>query len=160
MDKVLNALKKLNIDYELYEHDAVYTVEEAEAIDVEIPGAHCKNLFLRNRKGNIHYLVIVESQKRVNLKELSKMIDSTSLSLASSERLMKHLGVIPGSVTVFGLLNDNEKVVRVIVDSELRGAETINFHPNVNTATVNIKYSDFERFLDHLEKEIVYVEFK
>lgn len=160
MNKVLKTLEKLNIDYELYEHKAVYTVEEAEAIDVMIPGAHCKNLFLRNRKGNVHYLVIVDSQKRVDLKELSKKIGSTSLSLASAERLMKHLGVIPGSVTVFGLINDSENAVKVIVDSQLKSAETINFHPNVNTATVNITYKDFESFLEYLGKEVLYVDFE
>ncbi|MCT4634110.1 MAG: prolyl-tRNA synthetase associated domain-containing protein [Firmicutes bacterium] len=159
MNKVLSNLEELNIEYKLYEHEAVFTVEEAEAIDIEIPGAHCKNLFLRNRKGNVHYLVILESQKRLDLKSLSKKINSTSLSLASSERLMKHLGVIPGSVTVFGLINDLENTVELIVDQDLKKFGTINFHPNVNTATINIKYEDFEKFVKSRGKNIKYLEF-
>jgi Ala-tRNA(Pro) deacylase len=157
--KVYDALEHLNISFKRYEHVPVYTVEEIRNLETPIPGEHCKNLFIRNRKGDKHYLVIVSEAKYVDLKGLAQCINSTPLSLASSERLNNHLGVFPGAVSPFGLLNDTEKQVHVLLDRDLLEKGTINFHPNVNTATLNLSVRDFKKFLDWTTNQISYVEF-
>ncbi|WP_052222023.1 prolyl-tRNA synthetase associated domain-containing protein [Clostridium homopropionicum] len=146
-EKVYSILKDLNIEYTRHEHKAVFTVDEANALDINLPGKHCKNLFLRNRKGNIHYLLVIEDHKRVDLKNLAKEIGSTPLSVASEERLLKHLALTPGSVTPFGLINDEQREVEVLIDKDLADGDYVNFHPNVNTSTLTISYKDFEKFL-------------
>lgn len=146
-EKVYNILKELNIEYTEHEHKAVFTVDEANALDINLPGKHCKNLFLRNRKGNIHYLLVLEDHKRVDLKNLAKEIGSTPLSVASEERLLKYLALTPGSVTPFGIINDEQREVEVLIDKDLADGDYVNFHPNVNTSTLTISYKDFEKFL-------------
>lgn len=152
---ILNTLK---IEYIKYEHKAVYTCEEAKELDINITGQHCKNLFLRNRKGDIHYLVILDESKTIDLKALSKQIGSSSLSFASEERLFKYLKLKPGSVTPFGLINDIEREVIVLIDKDLVNKSPINFHPNVNTATLGISYGDFEKFIKCNNNKFHYIE--
>jgi len=151
-------LEQLKIKYIRYEHKPVYTVEEADNLDIDIPGQHCKNLFLRNKKGNIHYLIIADSEKQIDLKSLSKQIGSTGLSFASEERLYKHLGLKPGAVTPFGLINDIEKNVIVLIDKKLTDKSIVNFHPNVNTATISVSYDDLERFIRWHENKFIYID--
>jgi Ala-tRNA(Pro) deacylase len=148
MEDVLEILKSLAIPYTLHEHPAVYTVEEANRYWGAISGAHCKNLLLRNKKGTRHYLVVVLSSKIPDLKALTGSLGEDRLSFASPERLMKYLGLSPGSVSPFGLINDRAKEVIVILDGEMENNGQVNFHPNVNTATVGLSYADFIRFLD------------
>ena len=151
-------LEQLGIKYIRYEHKPVYTVEEADNLDIDIPGQHCKNLFLRNKKGNIHYLIIADSEKQIDLKSLSKQIGSTGLSFASEERLYKHLGLKSGAVTPFGLINDIEKNVIVLIDKKLTDKSIVNFHPNVNTATISVSYNDLERFIRWHENKFIYID--
>jgi Ala-tRNA(Pro) deacylase len=158
--KVYKILKDLDIAYTKHEHPPVYTVEEAEKHWEHITGAHCKNLFIRNKKGKNHYLVIVKSEKRVDLKSLTSRLGEDRLSFASPERLMRHLGLEPGAVSPFGLINDKENEVVVIIDRDLKEASHVNFHPNVNTATVGITFVDFKKFLDHCGNSIRYVYFE
>src|SRR6056297_777728 len=117
--KVYTLLEELGIDYEQHSHPAVYTVDEALQHWQDIRGAHPKNLFLRNDKGKRHYLVIVDHSKQVNLKRLQQDIGSSRLSFASEHRLEKYLGLTPGSVSGFGLINDTDRHVEVIVDRDL-----------------------------------------
>ena len=142
------ALSALKIDYELFEHPAVHTAEEAAVHWASIPGTAVKNLFLRNKKGDRHYLVILGIEKTADLRHLVKVIGDDRLSFASPERLMKYLGVTPGSVSPLGLIHDTTRSVRVIIDSDLRAAERIIFHPNDNTASLTISGADFVRFLE------------
>lgn len=144
---VLDALDALGISYVRHEHPPVATVEEAERHWAGLKGAHCKNLFLRNYKGNRHYLVIAPVTRGVDLKRLTAELGEDRLSFASAERLKKWLGVEPGSVSPFGLVNDEAREVRVVCDTALRSAAALGFHPNVNTATLEISLADFERFL-------------
>lgn len=144
---VLDALDALGIFYVRHEHPPVATVEEAERHWAGLKGAHCKNLFLRNYKGNRHYLVIAPVTRGVDLKRLTAELGEDRLSFASAERLKKWLGVEPGSVSPFGLVNDETREVRVVCDTALRSAAALGFHPNVNTATLEISLADFERFL-------------
>lgn len=156
--KVYEILKELNIPYTKREHIPVFTIAEVDQLDEEIPGQNCKNLFIRNRKGDQHYLVVMKDSKRIDLKNVSKQIGSTSLSFASEKRLYQYLGLTPGSVTPFGLINDDEKHVEVLLDKDLKAGKDVSFHPNVNTATITIAYKDFERFLGWCGNPITYIE--
>jgi len=159
-ERVYEVLDELGISYNRHEHPPVYTVEEAEKQWTEITGAHCKNLFLRNKKGNRHYLVILEASKVADLKSLNKLLGEDRLSFASEKRLMRYLGLETGAVSVFGLINDREKHVKVVIDEDLKKVEAVNFHPNVNTATVGISFLDFEKFLTWCGNTIRYLPFQ
>jgi Ala-tRNA(Pro) deacylase len=158
--QVYTVLKKLGIPYVRHEHPPVLTVQEAEEQWTEITGAHCKNLFLRNKKGNRHYLLILEASKTADLKALTKRIGEDRLSFASEKRLMKHMGLETGAVSPFGLINDTENHIQVIVDEELNQFEEVNFHPNVNTATIGISFPDFEKYLGWSGNSFRYLSFK
>ena len=146
-EPILGALQALDIRYELFEHPPVHTSDEAAIHWQAISGAAVKNLFLRNKKGDRHYLVILGIDKQADLRHLVKVIGDDRLSFGSPERLQKYLGVTPGSVSPLGLIHDSTRAVRVIVDSDLRTAEQLIFHPNDNTASLTISGSDFQRFL-------------
>lgn len=145
--KVYEALEALGIPYEKYEHPPVFTGEAAAEHWGPIPATQVKNLFLRNKKGDRQYLVILEIGKLADLRQLVKTIGDDRFSFGSPERLMATLGVAPGSVSPFGLLHEGSTDVRVIVDRDLRRVERLIFHPNLNTLSVTISVLDFERFL-------------
>ncbi len=145
--KVYDALDAMGIQYEKYEHPPVFTSEEAAEHWGPIEATQVKNLFLRNKKGDRQYLVILRIDKQADLRQLVKIIGDDRFSFGSPERLMATLGVTPGSVSPFGLLHEGSKDVRVIVDQDLRAADRLIFHPNLNTASVTISVADFERFL-------------
>jgi Ala-tRNA(Pro) deacylase len=134
------------IAYERFDHEAVFTCDEAEKLP-SMSGAPTKNLFLRDDKGKRHFLVVVSHEKNVDLKELSRVIGSRSLGFASPERLRKYLGVEPGSVTVLGLMNDTDHGVEVFIDEEVWVADALQCHPLVNTATLVIPKQGIEAFL-------------
>jgi Ala-tRNA(Pro) deacylase len=145
--QVTSALDTLGISYDLYEHPPVFTADEATQHWAGIDATPVKNLFLRNKKGDRHYLVILGIEKLADLRHLVKVIGDDRLSFGSPERLMTRLGLTPGSVSPFGLLNDSTHSVRVIVDADLKRADRLIFHPNINTASLAISRTDFERFL-------------
>jgi Ala-tRNA(Pro) deacylase len=144
---VYAALDALGIAYDRHEHAAVFNADDASRYWDPIGGTQCKNLFLRNKKGDRHYLVVLEISKRADLKDLVKVVGDDRLSFGSPERLMAELGLTPGSVSPFGLLNDADGSVRVLIDQDLRGAERLIFHPNINTASVVVSWADLEKFL-------------
>ena len=144
---VYAALDALGIAYERHEHPAVFNAEDASKFWDPIPGVQCKNLFLRNKKGDRHYLVVLEISKRADLKEIVKLVGDDRLSFGSPERLMAELGLTPGSVSPFGLINDADGSVRVLIDQDLKTADRLIFHPNINTASVVVSWADLERFL-------------
>jgi len=141
------ALDALGISYERYEHPPVFTAEEAILHWAAIHGTPCKNLFLRNKKGNRHYLVVMGLEKQADLRYIAKLVSDDRLSFGSPERLMARLGVTPGSVTPLGLINDHDRTVRVLIDRDLRGVDRLIFHPNINTASVVLSWGDLEKFL-------------
>lgn len=155
--KLLDTLNQLAIAYTRHEHPPVYTVDEAKKYWQDIEGAHAKNLFLRNNKGNRHYLVVLEESKTADLKGLSDKLGSGKLSFASERRLSDHLGLETGAVSPFGLINDSSNAVTAVIDRDLSKKELVNFHPNVNTATITISYRDFEKFLRHCGSEVIYI---
>ncbi len=156
---VYAALDALGIRYTRHEHPPVFTVEEAEQHWSGIDATHCKNLFLRNKKGNAHYLVVVERTTPVDIRKLTAALGEDRLSFASPERLATHLGLTPGAVSPFGILNDHAHAVIVVLDAALRDAARVGFHPNVNTATITLAFADFERFLASRGNPIRYATF-
>lgn len=147
----LEFLEKLDIDYELAEHKAVYTVEEAMA---ELPGrTEIKNLFIQDDKGKRQYLVIMPGMKRLDLKQLALDLDEKKVRFCSEEKVMNMLGVQPGSVSIFCCLNETSHHVKVIVDEALLDEPDLGFHPIVNTATVFVPTDSIHKILDNLQQE-------
>jgi Ala-tRNA(Pro) deacylase len=140
-------LTALGISFDRHEHPPVATVAEAVEHWNGIDALHAKNLFLRNQKGTRHFLVVLAFTRRADLKALGEYLGAGKLGFASPERLQEHLGLSPGSVSPFGLINDPAHGVTVAIDVAVRGAERVAFHPNVNTATLVVSGSDFQRYL-------------
>lgn len=154
---VYEALAALGIPYDTYEHPPVFTSDDVETHWRDIAATPVKNLFLRNKKGNREYLVIVGVEKRVDLQQLVKTIGDDRLSFGSPDRLMQTLGLTPGSVSPFGLLHEGSGALQVIIDTDLRRAERLIFHPNINTASVTISFSDLEKFLASRRSKVRYL---
>jgi Ala-tRNA(Pro) deacylase len=146
--RVLETLVKMNIPFMRFEHPPVATVKEAEKYGDLHPGAHCKNLFLRDKPGRSHYLVVLRVETDVNLTKLARVYKSGRLSFASDERLFRFLGVLPGAVSPFGLVFDTNREVKVLLDRSILDSDTAGFHPNVNTATLVVAIKDLLRFLE------------
>jgi len=142
-------LDSLQIPYEYIEHPPVPTVEEAMKYWSGIESGHCKNIFFRNHKGDRHYLVILYYDSKLNIKELEQKLRQGKLSFASDRRLMQYLGLTPGSVSPFGLINDNTRHVHLFIDKTLLDHERLSFHPNTNTASLIIPREGLFRFLEH-----------
>lgn len=130
-----------------HEHAAVMTVEESDRLVPKLPGVKTKNLFLRDKKGLKHLLVTVPAARAVDLNRLGEVLGVGRLGFASAERLARHLGITPGSVSLLALINDTAHKVEFVIDRALWGADAIQAHPLVNTATMVIAHVDLERFL-------------
>ena len=142
-------LEKLGIRFEYHEHPPLATIEDAIIHWRDYNSGRCKNIFFRNHKGNRHYLVILEHLRQLDIHDLEKRLRQGKLTFASDQRLKKYLGLEPGSVSPFGLINDKENHVHLFIDEKLKESDRLAFHPNVNTATLVILKTDFLRFLDH-----------
>ncbi|GEN98535.1 DNA-binding protein [Novosphingobium sediminis] len=140
------ALAALGIGWSILEHEAVYTVEESLAIHDALPGAHTKNLFLKDAGGQF-WLVTVEHSRRVDLKALAGVIGAKKLSFGKAEDMERLLGVTPGSVTPLAALNDTGGAVRVVLDPDLAAADAVHVHPLRNTATIGLSGADLIRAL-------------
>jgi len=140
-------LARHKIEYERYDHPAVYTVEDVKRLVPALPAAETKNLFLRDHQGKRHFLVVVPADKRVDIRSLNAVVGSSRLSFGSADRLKKFLGVDPGSVSIFGLVNDPDRNVELIVDESLWKAEAFQFHPLVNTSTLMVSSASLKCFL-------------
>jgi Ala-tRNA(Pro) deacylase len=145
--KLYQVLKELSIPFDYYGHPPVPTVEEARKYWKDIEATHCKNLFFRNHKGDRHYLVIIEYSHDLRIRDLELRLKQGKLSFASDQRMAKYLGLTPGSVSPFGLINDHEKHVHLFLDENLKKSERISFHPCINTASIVVPYAGFEKFL-------------
>jgi len=156
--KLYNVLEKLGIVVEYHEHPPVPTVEEAEKYWKGIDSTHCKNLFFRNHKGNKHYLVILHYKRKLQIRDLEQHLKQGKISFASEKRLQKYLGIKPGSVSPFGLINDSENHTHVFIDKELQKAERLSFHPNINTASLIIFFDDFITFLEDTGNTYEFIE--
>jgi len=146
-DALLARLAELGIACRTVCHPPVFTVEESKALRGALPGGHVKNLFLRDKKG-VPWLVVAEEDRRIDLKALAARLGAGKVSFASPERLMRHLGVLPGSVTPFGLINDKAVEVRVVIDQGLLAHDPINVHPLTNDRTTALSPRDLLRFIE------------
>lgn len=144
MQRVLDYLSDMNIIFEIINHPAVYTIEEVDKLNLDTDNQIVKNLFLRDDKKNRYFLISLKKDKRVDLKELRKALNSRPLSFASENDLSKILGLDKGSVTPFGVLNDTNCKVEVLLDSDIQNFTHIGIHPNDNTATIWINPQDLE----------------
>jgi len=155
---VLQFLDNNNIIYEIIDHEPLFTIAQLNDMenfpDKEKVG---KNLFLRNYNGKQHYLVIVRSDKTVDLKDLRMQIGSSRLSFASEERLMKHLKIKKGSVTPLAVINDETKSIPVIIDHDLENESKIGVHPNINTSTVWLSYEELIKTIKANGNPIIHV---
>lgn len=155
---VLTVFDELGIEYILDEHPAVYTVEDVEKYNAFERGFGCKNLFLRNAKGKVHYLVVMHANKPADLKKLSGLLSESRLSFASPERLKARLGLVPGEVTPLAINNDADKSVTIVLDDELKGQSLIGVHPNDNTATVWISYDNLIKYINHFGNRLIHLD--
>ena len=160
MRRVRDFLESHGLRYEIHFHPPLFTIAEALEYWKDIDATHCKNLFMRNHKGNRHYLISFECHKELDIHSLEHMLHQGKLSFASAERMSRCLGLRPGSVSPFGLINDidlagadprelfdNGHRVKLFLDADLRDAQRVSFHPCDNTASVVIAHDDFMKFL-------------
>lgn len=157
-EDILKKLDELKIDYELMEHEAVYTIEEMENLNMPRIDEVIKNLFVRDEKKQNYYLIIVSKNKSVNLKELRRKIECKPLTFAKEEDLYKYLGLTKGAVTPLGVFNDKDAFVHLIIDKDLYSYERIGIHPNENTATVWVKLDDIIKLYKDNGNDIIDVE--
>lgn len=158
-EKVYQALDELGIDYQVIHHKPVHTIEEMEELGIFTEGELCKNLFLRNANGKTHYVVSMMKDKHPDIQnEIRAQLGCSRLSFGSDERLMKHLGLTPGAVSPFGIINDDDADVNVVFDSDLRNLEgLVGFHPNDNTAFLWLKFSDLLRFIKSRGNDVYFI---
>jgi len=148
MKEVLDLLDSKNIKYEIVEHEEVHTIEDMEKLGLLEKGYVCKNLFLRNAKGNMHFVVSCHHSKPLKLDEVAEAIGSTKLSFGSDERLDKYLKLANGYVSPFGVINDESQSVIFVFDKEMKNIDNLGFHPNTNKATVFISYKDIKKIIE------------
>jgi Ala-tRNA(Pro) deacylase len=157
---LLQKLDELGISYEIYEHPPAPTIEIAQKHWKFIEATHCKNIFFRNHKGNQHYLVILESTKTLNIRQLELKLRQGKLSFASEKRLKKYLGVEPGSVTPLGLINDTTNHCKIFMDEDLQKANKLSFHPLENTASLILSFADFMKFINFTANKYEFIPIK
>jgi Ala-tRNA(Pro) deacylase len=145
-DELFAMLVQLGIEHSTVEHPPMFTVEEGRPWHDKIPGLHCKNLFIKDRKGGI-WLVVMPADKRADLARLEKILAAQRFSFARPELLWEVLELTPGSVTPFGLINDRQRRVAVVLDQEMLDAEWVNFHPLHNAASTTLRAADLLRFV-------------
>ncbi len=147
-ESLLATFDSMGITHETIHHPALFTVEQSKELRGEIVGAHTKNLFLKDKKGKLFLVTAVEST-HIDLKRLHEDIGGSGrLSFGSAELMLEHLGVTPGSVTAFAVINDTGGRVTMILDERLKAYDRINGHPLVNTMTTGISWADLLRFLE------------
>ncbi len=157
-DRLLAWMADQGIDQTTHDHPAVFRVEEGLELKASMPGAHTKNLFLKDKKGKL-WLISARQDTVIDLKQAPKSIGSDRLSFGNEGLLYETLGVRPGSVTALGLINDPDQRVTFVLDKALWDADIVNFHPLTNTATTAMEQAAFRRFLARIGREPVVVDF-
>lgn len=147
MTNIYRLMEENGIEYEKHDHPPVYTVADVRRLIPDLPGAKTKNLFLRAKKEKRLFMVVVPDDKRVDLKLLPRSLGCHRISFGSPKRLMRYLGVEPGSVSLLAIANDTDNAVEVFVDSALWSSAAFQFHPLINTSTLVITKNGIERFL-------------
>lgn len=148
-EDLFELFSQLNINVTTLVHEPLFTASQGQHIKTTLPGSHNKNLFLKNKKGAYHLITMLDD-KRLDLKTFSQELGCGPLSFASDTELMSHLGIEPGHVTPFALINPSANNVNVILDKEMLVYDLLNFHPLKNHMTTTISRNDFLKFLEHL----------
>lgn len=148
--KLYDLLGEMDIKFHYTEHPPTPTIDDARKYMTPEDGKHCKNIFLRNHKGNKHYLVVLDCEQSICMHDLEQRLGEGKLTFASPERMEKYLGLKPGSVSPFGLINDVNHEVILFLDSNLQKFDRIAFHPNDNRASVTISRADLIRFVERM----------
>ncbi|MEO1708541.1 MAG: prolyl-tRNA synthetase associated domain-containing protein [Pseudomonadota bacterium] len=151
-------LDNLKIAHTTHEHAATFTVEEGRHLKASMPGGHSKNLFMKDKDDRL-ILISAWADSQLKLNQLHKLIGTRRLSFASADLMEDLLGVPPGSVTAFALMNDTDAKVRFIADAALMAFETVNFHPLTNTATTAISSADLRRFVEATGHTLTEIDF-
>ncbi len=146
-EALMAKLEELGIAYTLHHHQAVFTVAESDKVDAQIDGTHCRNLFLRDKKKK-NFLLVLQNATDVDIKKLPAIIKSDRLSFGSSERLWEYLGVRPGSVCPFAIMNDTNHQVKILLDKSMMETDIVNYHPLLNTMTIGLKPTDLLKFIE------------
>lgn len=158
IEKVLAYLNEKGLEFSWYTHPEAPTIEIARQYWKQDGSKHCKNLFFRNHKGNRHYLVVLDCERDLDIHDLEKRLHQGKLSFASPQRMEKYLGLQPGSVSPFGLINDVDNHVHLFLDTNLQQQDSLSFHPNDNHATVVIAFEEFMRYLDIVGNNFEFIE--
>lgn len=149
-------LKKLNIEYITHKHPKVYTCEQADNYNKQIKGIHSKNLFIKDRKSKNFYLIILPADKNLDIKKFEAILNE-KLKFANEENLKEILNLTPGSVSPFGLINDKESIVHIIIDKEVWESDIVSFHPNINTETLELSGLNFKKYINSLKNKLTIV---
>ena len=157
-EKVYEAFKQLNIEYEKVEHPPLITCEDIEKYKVKIDGVDFKNLFIRNKNKSRYYLVCLPVEKRANLKELEAKLQETKLSFGSEETLYEKLRITSGSVSLLNIIEVEKTDVKFVIDKSILQAKKIGFHPNVNTATVLFEPEGINKIMQFYNAEYEFIE--
>ncbi len=152
--ELLDSLQNWGIQYTLYEHEAMFTVEDTKKANLDIPGTHCRNLYLRDKKKN-NYLIVLRDETPIDMKKLSDVIDSGRLSFGSAEKLWQYLGVRPGSVCPFTAINDKNHEVHIILEKAMMECDIIDCHPLDNTMTITLTPDDLRVFFKEIGRDDV-----
>lgn len=158
-ERVYDLLDQLNIDYQRIDHEEANTMEICLEIEKTLKSTICKNLFLVNSNKSQYYLLMLKENKKFKTKMISKQINSSRLSFGSDEKMLEYLDITPGSVNLFGLMNDHDFKVQLLMDKDLLQDEYLGCHPCINTSSLRIKMKDvFEKIIPSLHHEPIFVE--
>ncbi len=157
-ENVIKKLKELNIEYELVEHEPALTTEQADEFIEGIEGVRTKTMFLTNKKKKNFYMVIMDDSKMMDMDKFKDMVDEKKVKMASEESLYEKMMLPPGVVSPFGLLNNEDKDIRVYIDKEIVGEDRMSFHPNTNEKTIFVKTEDLLKFLENIDYPVNIIE--
>lgn len=148
--KVEEKLKELGMNFELVEHEPALTTEQADSFIEGIEGVRTKTMFLTNKKKTEFYLLIMDDMKRLDMDRFKEIVEQKQIKMASENSLMEKMMLPPGVVSPFGLLNNEDKDIKVYIDKEIINEDRMSFHPNTNEKTIFIKTGDLIKFLDNI----------
>ena len=157
-DKVKEYLNTIGIQFKIVEHEPAYTTEEADKYIEGYDGVRTKTMFICNKKKTNYYMIIMDDSKRLDMNKFKEIVSEKQMKMASEESLKEKLGIKPGMVSPFGLLNNDEKDVKIYMDKEIITEEIMTFHPNDNTKTLFITTKDLFKYLENIGYEINIIE--
>ena len=157
-DKVKEYLNALGIQFKIVEHEPAYTTEEADKYIEGYDGVRTKTMFICNKKKTNYYMIIMDDSKRLDMNKFKEIVSEKQMKMASEESLKEKLGIKPGMVSPFGLLNNDEKDVKIYMDKQIITEEIMTFHPNDNTKTLFITTKDLFKYIESIGYEINIIE--